>query len=148
MIKESDFLNGLVGKWLLTGMMGDVPLRQRVSADWTLGKKYLRMYCKSVTRKDNPTWDYEAVYHIGYSESEDLFVFHLLDTTDVPIECVVGTGRREGNGISFLFRYGDSRFNNTLTHLAGQDEWRFLQTYEEDGEIHTFATKEMRRISP
>jgi hypothetical protein len=127
--------------------MGQVPLVQEVVAEWTLGGTFLRMVFRSITPDDNPTSGYEAVYHIGFNEAEQLFVMHLLDTTEVPTACVVGLGRREGNRIGFLFAYGETAFTNALSWQPERDTWRFLQTYEEDGETKTFATKEMTRVA-
>jgi len=142
-----DFLERLVGQWLLTGKMGEVPLRQEVSAGRTLGGKFLRLYFKSVTPADNPTAAYEAVYYLGFNEREQMYVMYLLDTTEVPTACVPGLGRREGNAIPFLFAYGDTEFSNTLTWHPDRDTWTFRQTYEEAGETRNFAEKEMIRVS-
>lgn len=146
-MNDDEFLSNLVGQWLLTGQMGAVGLRQEVTAAWTLGGKFLRVYFNSVAPADNPTADYEAVYHIGFNEREQLYVMHLLDTTEVPTACVVGLGRRNGNRLPFLFAYGDTPFTNTFIWLPQQGSWRFLQTYEENGRTHTFAEKEMTRLS-
>ena len=142
-----DFLDHLVGQWLLTGKMGEVPLRQEVSARWTLGGNFLWIYFKSIAPEDNPTASYEAVYHLGFNEDEQLFVMHLLDTTEVPTECAMGLGRREGNSIPFLFEYGQTPFTNTFTWHPDRGIWSFLQSYEEDGRQKIFAEKEMARVS-
>lgn len=142
-----DFLNHLVGQWRLTGMMGDVTLQQKVTAKWVLGGTFLWMYFTSTTPEDNPTAGYEAVYHLGFNEAEQIFVMHLLDTTEVPTECVMGRGKREGNSIPFVFEYGTTNFCNTFVWHPERDSWSFRQTYEEDGTSKTFATKEMTRMS-
>lgn len=76
-----------------------------------------------------------------------MFVMHLLDTTEIPTECVMGLGRREGNSIPFLFEYGQTPFTNTFTWHPDRDSWSFVQTYEEDGQQRVFAEKEMTRVS-
>lgn len=139
------FLNNLIGQWLLTGHMGEVELRQEITARWVLGNRYLEMVCKSITDESNPTSDYEAVYHIGFNETERIFVMHLLDTTEVPINCIVGLGRRQGNSIPFQFAYSKGEFLNSFTWNPEQESWSFQQTYEEGGETKTFATKQMTR---
>ncbi|MGA9533743.1 MAG: DUF1579 family protein [Anaerolineales bacterium] len=141
-----EFLNRLVGEWMLTGEMGEVELRQHVQARWVLGNRFLWMHCKSETGPDNPTADYEAIYHFGYNRAESLFVMHLLDTTEVPTTCVLGRGRRDGDHVPFLFEYGDTDFFNTLSWYPERDAWTFHQTYREDGEVRTFATKELSRL--
>jgi len=139
------FLDNLAGSWDLTGTMGDVPLHQQVRADWTLGGTFLRMYFKSLTGEDNPTSDYEAVYHIAYNENHQIFVMHLLDTTDIPLNCVMGTGTRQRNELPFLFEYGQTKFFNRFVWHPDTVSWTFIQSYEEAGEIKIFATKEMVR---
>lgn len=144
--RERNLLDRLVGRWRLTGHMGNVALSQNVTADWMLGGTFVVMYCRSTAPEDNPTAGYEAVYHLGFNRETHQFVMHLLDTTEVPTACVVGLGRRDGHRIPFLFQYGDTPFTNTFSWDAEQDRWTFLQTYEEDGEAKVFATKEMVRV--
>jgi hypothetical protein len=144
---EREFLDHLAGDWVLTGTMGDVSLRQHVNAEWTLGKRFLRMYFTSIVEDDNPTAGYEAVYHIGYNEQNEVFVMHLLDTTEVPLTCDVGHGHRDGNDVAFAFKYGETPFINRFSWDPEAGRWTFLQTYQQDGETHVFATKEMRRAS-
>lgn len=143
-----DFLNNLVGRWSLTGNMGEVDLHQEVDCAWTLGNRFLWMYFKSTAPEDNPTSSYEAVYHIGFNENEDLYVMHLLDTTEVSVECVVGRGRREGHRIPFLFEYEDTDFFNVLGWEPQEEKWTFRQTFEEEVALKIFAEKEMVRVSP
>lgn len=142
---ERAFLDRLTGTWDLTGSMGEVPLQQRVRADWTLGGQFVRMYFTSQTGEGNPTSDYEAVYHIGFNAPQAAFVMHLLDTTEVPLECVMGIGRRVDNEIAFTFKYDSTDFINRFEWHPKTQSWRFEQTYEESGEIRIFATKEMHR---
>lgn len=146
MDEAHQFLDNLRGQWLLTGQMGAVPLRQRVSARWTLSGKFLWLYFKSETEAGNPTNGYEAVYHLGYNQRTGMFMLYLLDTTEVPLDCVVGRGLRAGNRIPFLFEYPEAPFYNTFIWLPEQNRWRMEQTYEEAGELKTFAVKELRRL--
>ena len=147
MVDEKTFLDQLTGVWELSGQMGDVPLRQRVDAEWTLGGHFVKMYFTSTTGEGNPTSDYEAVYHIGFNPSESTFVMHLLDTTEIPLECAMGRGQREGNEIAFTFRYGETDFINRFIWHPDRDSWRFEQTFDEMGEKRVFALKEMHRLS-
>jgi hypothetical protein len=142
---DYDFLSHLVGKWILTGKMGNVDLHQEVTANWILGGKFLLMQFKSTTPEDNPTSNYEAVYHIGFNEEENVYVLHLLDTTEVPLNCVVGRGKRNGDSIPFLFEYGDTKFFNVFAWDSDENTWSFHQTFEEDGKIKMFAHKEMTK---
>jgi len=147
-MKDShDFLDKLRGKWNLTGEMGKIELHQEVSARWVLGHQYISLYCKSIADDENPTADYEALYHIGYNPDEDLFIFHLLDTTGVPIVCNVGLGRRDGNHIPFVFEYQDGNFINDLTWHPAERRWTFRQEYQENGKLRLFAEKVMQKAT-
>ncbi|MGD2058581.1 MAG: hypothetical protein PVI04_07585 [Anaerolineales bacterium] len=146
MNKERDFLNNLVGRWQLTGTMGEIKLRQEILAHWILNDTFLRMHCRSNTSADNPTAEYEAVYHLGYNADEDVIVMHLLDTTEVPTECTVGRGVLEGNRVIFRFDYEDTPFLYTFEYDPTHDRWHLPQTYEQDGELKSFAVKEMTRL--
>lgn len=141
------FLDNLTGSWDLTGKMGEVGLHQQVDAEWTLGGTFIRMYFKSLTGESNPTSDYEAVYHIGYNAEHQVFVMHLLDTTEVPLNCVMGTGMRQANELPFIFEYGKTKFWNRFVWHPDTDSWSFIQSFEERGETKIFATKEMVRAA-
>lgn len=147
MDRELRFLDNLEGRWMMTGTMGEVDLRQDVTSRWVLGGSFMQMCFDSVTPQGNPTANYAAVYHIGYNRDDRLYVLHLLDTTEVPTECVMGMGRREGQSIAFRFAYPDAVFTNKFTWVPEQDRWRFLQTSESEGKTETFAMKEMTRIA-
>lgn len=147
MDRELGFLDNLEGRWMLTGTMGEVDLRQDVTSRWVLGGSFMQMNFESITPEGNPTADYAAVYHIGYSRDDGLYVLHLLDTTEVPTECVMGLGRREGQSIAFRFVYPDAAFTNRFTWVPEPGRWDFLQTFEAQGQTKTFATKEMTRIA-
>ena len=43
-----ELLDRLIGRWDLTGQMGETPLRQAVEAKWTLGDLFVEVHCRSV----------------------------------------------------------------------------------------------------
>jgi hypothetical protein len=125
--------------------MGDVPLRQTVEASWTLGGLFVEMYFKSILPAPDGQRPYEAVYYIGYNEQENVYVLHLLDTFGVGTGCVVGLGQRTGSSIPFVFNYAEGPFTNTLSWEPVNRAWTFEQTYLENDQVKTFATKRMSR---
>ncbi len=145
MQEHRQFLNQLVGQWSLTGKMGEIDLRQDVICRWILGGMFLWMYFKSTTPEGNPTSNYEAVYHIGFNEDDATYILHLLDTTEVPTDCVVGRAKLKANSLAFLFNYEDADFYNVFTWHPGEQKWLFQQSSEKDGEKKIFAVKEMVR---
>ena len=143
--RPHQFLGKLVGEWELTGQMGQVPLKQAVEAKWTLGGLFVEMYFRSLLPPPDGRRLYEAVYFIGYNEESDLYIMHLLDTFGVALACHVGTGRRDGDAIPFIFPYDGGPFTNRFVWNGASGSWSFEQSYIEDGAPRTFATKEMVR---
>lgn len=140
------FLDNLVGNWKLTGKMGEIDLLQEVTARWILDDSFLWMHCRSTAPEENPTAKYEAVYHIGYNRDTGQCVMHLLDTTEVPTDCTVGLGALEADQVTFRFEYDDATFFYQFEYDRDDDSWHLPQTYEQDGELKTFAIKEMTRL--
>ena len=143
---EREFLSQLVGHWQLTGKMGDIDLHQDVLARWILNETYLWVHCRSTAPEENPTAEYEAVYHIGYNTDQGLFVMHLLDTTEVPVDCVVGRGVLEDDRIVFRFDYEDTPFLYEFACDPQESRWDLLQTFEQEGLHKTFATKRLTKV--
>ena len=145
MNSATDFLNRLVGRWDLTGQMGQTPLQQSVECHWVLGGLFVQLYFKSVLPTAEGTTPYEALYHIGYNEQQDVYVLHLLDTFGVGATCIVGVGKREGDSIPFVFGYEGGPFTNRLSWDAATVAWTFDLTYLQDNAVQVFATKRMVR---
>ena len=145
MNSAADLLNKLVGRWDLTGQMGQTPLQQRVECHWVLGGLFVQLHFISVLPPPKGNTPYEALYHIGYNEHQGIYVLHLLDTFGVGTSCIVGIGKREGDSIPFVFEYEDGPFTNRLSWDAGTETWTFEQTHLQGGAVHVFATKRMMR---
>lgn len=145
MTPAAEFLNQLVGEWELTGQMDDTPLRQNVTARWTLGGLFVEMYFQSTLPAPAGQKPYEAVYYLGYNTDEDLFVLHLLDTFGVGMTCVPGYGKREGHVLPFVFEYRAGPFINKFIRAEAEDAWSFEQYYFENDQWQAFAKKHMTR---
>jgi hypothetical protein len=146
MIEARDFLDKLVGRWELTGQMGEIPLQQSVEARWTLGGLFVEMYFRSTLAAQEGRLPYEAVYYIGYHEGNEVYVMHLLDTFGVGVACIVGVGKREGDRIPFVFEYEGGPFTNTFIWQGAAGSWSFEQSFLKDGQRQTFANERMVRV--
>jgi hypothetical protein len=124
--------------------MGAQPLHHSVEAKWVLRGRYLQMH---TTALDDSA--YEALYHLGRNDEDDLYAFHLIDTTGVYVRPrdVVGLGRRDGDSILFSFGGDDEPFLNRLTRHEEDDAWSWDLSYLRDGKTVAFATKRMVRTS-
>ncbi|MFZ0548654.1 MAG: hypothetical protein WAM60_24605, partial [Candidatus Promineifilaceae bacterium] len=117
---------------------------QAVSVKWVLEGSFVKLHVTSTLPPSENQPPYQAIYFIGYDERDDTYVMHLLDTFGAGYSRVIGLGKRDGNTIPFVFQYTDTPFTNRLIWESGTQSWKFEQTYEQHGQVHTFATKHMR----
>jgi hypothetical protein len=141
----NEFLNNLVGRWVLSGQMVESLIQQEAEGRWILGGSYLELYFRSTVPAPQGQKPYEAVYFMGYNPESDLYVLHLLDSFGVGLSCVTGMGKREGDSIPFVFHYADGPFTNRLTWEDALHEWWFEQTWESRGLQHQFDRKRLRK---
>jgi Protein of unknown function (DUF1579) len=141
-----EVLDRLIGRWDLSGQMGETPLRRVVEAKGTLGDLFVEVHRRSVLEAPAGQLPYEALYYIGYDSESERYVMHLLDTYGPRFSRTLGIGERQGNRISFVFEYDGGPFTNTFTWHADSEEWTFDLIFLEDGAVHTFATKCMSRV--
>lgn len=140
-----EFLNRLIGQWKLTGQMGTTLLQQAVTVKWTLEGRFVELHFKSTLPASESQPPYEAIYFIGYDEQDDAYVMHLLDTFGAGYSRFIGIGKRDGDTILFVFQYANGPFTNRFTWESTTQSWDFELAYEQDGKVHTFATKRMTR---
>jgi hypothetical protein len=142
-----DLLNNLIGRWSLTGKMGDTALYQEVNAKWALRDLFVEMRCSPVRVGEDGNPDYEALYLIGYDKKTAEYVLHLFDTFGVTSKPFPGIGVRKDNSVRFKFNYEVGPWFNTFTWVPDRRCWKNIITYErKDGIEGTFAVKEMIRI--
>jgi hypothetical protein len=142
-----DLLNNLIGRWSLTGKMGDTALYQEVNAKWVLRELLLEVHCSPLRVGEGGNPDYEALYLIGYDKKTGEYVLHLFDTFGVTSKPVPGIGVRKDNSIRFRFDYQVGPWFNTFTWDPALGYWKNLITYErKDGSEATWATKELTPI--
>ena len=145
-VSPTEFLNLLIGKWELTGQMGNTPLQQAVTAQWTLDHRFVELHFTSTIPSSDGQPPYQAIYFIGHDEKDNTYVMHLLDTFGASYSRAIGLGKRDGNTIPFVFQYTEDPFVNRFTWEADTQSWTFELTHKQDGQIHVFATKHMKRM--
>ena len=134
-------LNGLEGRWLLTGEILDRPLVQEVEVDWVLAGAYLRIHYQPSTVTPLTQEPYEAIAYVGWDSSGDgRFVMYLFDIFGASYPAPgVGT-RIDSHGWRFTFDYPQGPFVTDL--LSTGEAWRIEQySVDETGELVPFGVK-------
>jgi hypothetical protein len=142
-----DLLNNLIGRWSLTGKMGDTSLYQEVDARWVLRELFVEMRFTPVRVGEGGNPDYEALYLIGYDKKNGEYILHLFDTFGVTSKPVPGIGLRKDTSVRFRFDYTVGPWFNTFTWDPIRKSWKNTITFEQkDGGEETFAVKELTPI--
>jgi hypothetical protein len=97
---EDDFLDRLVGKWVVTGTSHDLPVPESIQVDWVLNHQFVRIDQR--TTENRPGWNipYEALLFIGYDRVQKRYVLHALTVAGASGP-PVAYGSRQGNEIKF-----------------------------------------------
>jgi hypothetical protein len=139
-----DLLNNLIGRWSLTGKMGEASLYQEVDAKWALRELFVEMRFSPIRAGEDGNPDYEALYLIGYDKKTNEYVLHLFDSFGVTSKPVPGVGARKDNSVRFKFDYTVGPWFNTFTWDTARKSWKNTITFErKDGSEGTFAEKEL-----
>lgn len=142
-----DLLKNMVGRWSLTGKMGDTLLYQKVVARWILRETFVEISCTPIRVGEGGNPDYEALYLIGHDKKTHDYVLHLFDTFGVASKPIPGIGQRKDNTIRFKFDYDVGPWFNAFTWNQEKKSWKNTITYEQkDGLKGTFAEKELTPI--
>jgi len=137
---EDDLLQNLVGEWDLTREIRGEIHKNRVKVEWVLKHQFLQIHMKDVN--DPPA--YEALVLIGYDHSEQRYVIHWLDNFGGKFSAM-GSGKRVGDSIPFVFQYPDGPFYNTFSWDAKTKTWTcLLESQDKNGKRVRFAKDTLR----
>jgi hypothetical protein len=130
---EDDFLDRLVGKWVVTGTSHELPVPQSIQIDWVLHHQFVRIDQK--TTENRPGWDipYEALHFIGYDRTEKRYVLHAL-TVAGPNGPPVAYGSQRGDEMKFEAIDGQRKVDLQLIWRSESETWRFVWGFQPLGE--------------
>ena len=97
---EDDFLDRLVGTWVVTGTSHDLPVPGSIQVDWVLNHQFVRIDQK--TTENRPGWNipYEALHFIGFDRGQKRYILHALNVAGASGP-PVAYGSRQGDEIKF-----------------------------------------------
>lgn len=139
---QDPFLDHLIGKWVLRGVIGGSETTHDVAFDWVLGHQYVRFHEVSREKDGLGQPAYEAIVFIGRDEPSSGYACLWLDSTEGSglAAQAIGHGRRSGDEIAFLFKGSDgSIFHTTFAYSKDSDTWQWRMDGEEGGKLQPFA---------
>jgi hypothetical protein len=140
-----DLLDQLVGRWDLTGSLGNKPLAQSVSAEWVLNHRFLQIVFRDRNPPRGNAVHYEAVHYVG-RESSGGYVMHLLDVFGPEYSKTLGVGTRDGDAITFTFDYPGDPFRARYALDRARKTWAVTITHKDkSGDWKLFAEKRLVR---
>jgi hypothetical protein len=122
---EDDFLDRLIGKWVVTGTTHDLPVPQSMQIDWVLNHQFVRIDQKMT--ENRPGWNipYEALHFIGYDRLQKRYVLHALTVAGVSGPSVA-YGSLQGDVMKFEAKDGQRSVDMQLIWRAESGTWRFV----------------------
>ena len=121
-IFRDELLDNLVGDWKISRKFKTRTVENTAKAEWVLNHQFLLIHMKDV---NNPP-QYEANIYIGYDNTSNRYLAHLIDVFGGRFSETLGYGTRNGNSIKFVFEYPDGPFLNTFTWDKDKKSWTFL----------------------
>ena len=86
---------------------------------------------------------------IGYDETSERYVVHLLDFFGARFSETLGYGTRKDNSVTLVFEYPDGPFHTTWRWLPESSSWQWhLEQKDKGGKWTTFADFTLTRATP
>lgn len=123
-ILQDDLLEHMAGNWRLTGPVARESADHQVAVDWIMNHQFLRVHETAVVPSKSGM-KYEAMFIIGYDNTSERYVVHLIDVFGGRWSETLGYGRRDGNAIEFVFEYPDGPFHTTFRWEPESRTWRW-----------------------
>jgi hypothetical protein len=151
---NDNLLDGLVGKWNVTGTIAGQSIRHFCVADWVLNHQFLRVHFVDVgsgspqhQRDSKEHAPYEAIAFVGYDNMSERYVAHWLDIFGGRFSETLGFGKRENDeSIKFVFEYQSGPLHNTFSRNTAKDTWSVVIEQKDDkGKWTLFANEILER---
>jgi hypothetical protein len=137
---QDDLANHMTGTWELDGKVQGRDAHHDVTAEWVLNHQFLRMHEKTIAGAPASEKAYEAIWLMGYDQTSERYVLHLLDVFGGRFSETLGYGIRAGNELRFIFEYPDGPFHTTFHWSPETGSWQWLlEQKDKEGKWTTFA---------
>lgn len=137
---DDAYLDGLLGRWMMTGTLGGKPVAYDAEGERVLDGAWVKLQLIDTGRPPQ----YRADVFMSYDAKERDFIAHWLDQFGAAGARVVATGHRDGERLVLIFPYSEGAFRDTFRRTAGG--WTLLiESQGKDGTWSTFASYELSR---
>jgi hypothetical protein len=134
---DNAYLDGLQGKWDMTGSMLGKPVKYHAQGERVLQGGFLRLHM--IDTGTAPT--YEADLFLGYDARAKDYIGHWLDRFGAAGARVVASGTRNGETLVIQFPYAEGAFKNTFTFDPKSHTWTLvIDSQAAGGAWSNFAT--------
>ena len=142
-------MDDMVGEWLMTGTIAGEQVTHDVSAEWILGRRYVRIHEVSRERDEDGGLAYEAWIDVAWDAENAEYVVMWLDNTGTTnfAEEGVGHGKPEEDRIPFVWNLADGTgIRNTFEYDREADSWSWkIDNVGDSGQPATFASLLLER---
>jgi hypothetical protein len=145
---HDDLVDHMTGYWRMEGQIMGRDAHHAVQAEWVLNGQFLRIHEKTAAGAPASEHEYEAIWFLGYDQSSDRYVLHLLDIFGGRFSETLGYGVRDGDSIRFIYEYPDGPFHTTFLWASKTGTWLWLmEQKDKDGKWTQFANLKLMRVS-
>ncbi len=144
---SDSLLDHLTGSWILQGTIAGRETKHDIESDWVLRREYVRLHETSREKNAQGQAAYEAIVFIEWNKSTDEYTCLWLDTTSGGGLSAQGIahGKRDGDGIVFLFKSDDGNTHTTFAYSRSTDTWEWRIDNEDRGKLSPFARVKLTR---
>ena len=152
-IFQDRLLEGLVGKWSVTGKAAGQQIEQYCEADWVLNHQFLRVHFIDLAARKRDVRgipgpaEYEAMVFIGFDNMSERYVVHWIDIFGGRFSETLGYGTLEGqDSIRFVFEGPMGPLHNTFTWNSKDLTWSIvIRQKDKEGKWAVFAEETLKK---
>jgi hypothetical protein len=142
---HDQLLDHMTGNWILHGPIAGKEITHDIDAEWVLGHRFVRIHEVSREKDAQGLPAYEAMVFVGLDQPTGEYVCAWLDTYGGLTPATFGRGKRDGDGIQFLFKDKDSVFHTRFIYHSVAHDWEWRMDSEEKDGMKPFARVKLTR---
>lgn len=139
-------LDHLAGTWVLRGTIDGKQVVHNIDAGWVLEHHYMRIHELSTEQNPDGNPAYEATVFVGWNRSTAEYGCAWLDTYGGLSPQSLGTGKRAGDELRFVFKNPDGLFRTTFAYNSAAGTWDWRMDQETQGKQSAFLRASLKPL--